>query len=77
MSVYLFGVIAAQGIAIIVSRKVDLFNMKQLAIIAVVMTVGLGGSIAFPSGIPVFGWSLPPIATGTFMGLLINFFFKE
>ena len=72
VSVYLFGVIAAQGIAIIVNRKVDLFDAKNLAIIAIVMTVGLGGSFVFATGIPVFGMTLPPIATASLLGILLN-----
>lgn len=72
VSVYLFGVIAAQGIAIIVNRKVDLFDAKNLAIIAIVMTVGLGGSFVFGGGIPAFGMMLPPIATASLLGILLN-----
>lgn len=72
VSVYLFGVIAAQGIAIIISRKVDLFEAKNLAIIAIVMTVGLGGSFVFSGGIPAFGMMLPPIATASLLGILLN-----
>ena len=72
VSVYLFGVIAAQGIAIILNRKVDLFDAKNLAIIAIVMTVGLGGSFVFGGGIPVGGIMLPPIATASLLGILLN-----
>lgn len=46
-SIYLFGVIAAQGIAIMIDKKVNMFDSKNLAIIAVVLILGLGtGNIA-------------------------------
>ena len=48
ISIYLFGVIAAQGITIMMDKKVDMFNSKNLAIIAVILIVGLGGVSVFP-----------------------------
>lgn len=71
--IYLFGIIGAQGIAIMISRKVDLFNSKNLAIIAVILVVGLGGSYIFPGGmIPMFGAQLPAIATASVFGIVLN-----
>lgn len=42
LSIYLFGVIAAQGITIMMDKKVDMFNSKSLAVIAVILIIGLG-----------------------------------
>lgn len=73
ISIYLFGVIAAQGITIIMDKKVDMFNSKNLAIIAVILIVGLGGSFGFPGGmIPMFGTQLPAIATAAIVGIILN-----
>ena len=74
ISIYLFGVIAAQGIAIMVSRKVDLFDSRNLGVIAVILIVGLGGSFAFDGSgmIPMFGGRLPAIATAAIVGILLN-----
>lgn len=73
LSIYLFGVIAAQGITIIMDKKVDMFSSKNLAIIAIILIVGLGGTYAFPGGmIPVFGTELPAIATAAVVGILLN-----
>lgn len=43
LSIYLFGVIGMQGIALIQSEKVNLFDPKQLAVGAVVLVLGIGG----------------------------------
>ncbi len=73
VSIYLFGVIGAQGIAIMINRKVDLFNSRNLAVIATILVIGLGGNYGFPNGmIPFFGGSLPAIATAALLGIVMN-----
>ncbi len=73
LSIYLFGVIAAQGITIMIDRKVDMFSSKNLAVIAVILIVGLGGSFGFDGGmIPMFGIELPAIASAAVTGILLN-----
>jgi uracil permease len=73
LSIYLFGVIAAQGITIMIDKKVDLFSSKNLAVIAVILIVGLGGSFNFEGGmIPMFGTQLPALATAAVVGILLN-----
>ncbi|MFO7669847.1 MAG: hypothetical protein R6W31_09335 [Bacteroidales bacterium] len=82
LAIYLFGVIGMQGIALMMSHKVNLFDPKQLAIGAVIMVVGIGGHIGFPGGflpIPLManlfpnGW--PAIATGAVAGIVLNTIF--
>lgn len=71
--IYLFGIIGAQGVAIMIERKVDMFSSKNLAVIAVILIIGLGGTYGFPGGmIPFFGSNLPAIATASVMGIVIN-----
>lgn len=74
ISIYLFGVIAAQGIAIMINKKVDLFDSRNLAVIAIVLIIGLGGSFGFGGSgmIPMFGLQFPAIATAAIAGILIN-----
>jgi uracil permease len=73
LSIYLFGVIGAQGITIMIDRKVDMFSSKNLAVIAVILIVGLGGSFGFEGGmIPMFGIEAPAIATAAVVGILLN-----
>ena len=73
LSIYLFGVIGAQGITIMLDRKVDMFSSKNLAVIAVILIVGLGGSFGFEGGmIPMFGIEAPAIASAAVVGVLLN-----
>lgn len=75
--------IGLQGVALIQSEKVDLFDPKQLALGAVILVVGIGGSV-FPGGnIPIvlpglksaFPAGLPAIATSAVVGILLNVIF--
>lgn len=71
--IYLFGVIGAQGIAIMINKEVDLFDAKNLAVIAVITIIGLGGSFAFANGmIPLGNLQLPAIATASIFGIVLN-----
>ncbi|WMJ76327.1 MULTISPECIES: uracil-xanthine permease family protein [unclassified Sedimentibacter] len=73
LSIYLFGVIAAQGITIMMDKKVDMFSARNLAVIAVILIVGLGGSFGFNGGmIPMFSIEIPAIATAAIVGILLN-----
>jgi uracil permease len=79
LSIYLFGVIGMQGIALMLAEKVNLFDPKQLAIGATILIIGIGGNIGYEGGflpIPIlkglfpFGW--PSIATGAVVGIILN-----
>jgi uracil permease len=76
LSIYLFGVIGAQGIALQIAQKVNLFDPRKLAIIAVILVIGVGGSIGYEGGmLPVMGRPLPAIATAAVVGILLNLIF--
>lgn len=71
--IYLFGVIGAQGIAIMINRKVDMFSARNLAVVSTILVIGLGGHYGFPGGmIPAFGAKLPAIATASLFGIVLN-----
>jgi uracil permease len=72
LEVYLFGAIAAQGIAIMVEKKVDLFSSKNIAVIATIMIIGLGGQYAFGGNIPFFGIQVPCVAGAAIFGIFLN-----
>ena len=72
LEVYLFGAIAAQGIAIMIDKKVDMFSSKNIAVIAVIMVIGLGGQYAFGGNIPFFGMNIPCVAGASVFGILLN-----
>ena len=72
LEVYLFGAIAAQGIAIMIEKKVDMFSSKNIAVIATIMVIGLGGNYAFGGNIPFFGITVPCIAGAAIFGIILN-----
>ena len=81
LSIYLFGVIGMQGVALIQSEKVNLFEPRQLAVGAVVLIAGIGGALAlkdglFPFSIPIiFPNGIPAIVFAAIVGILLNLLF--
>ncbi len=81
LSIYLFGVIGAQGIALQIAKKVNLFDPRKLAVIATVLVIGIGGAIGFEGGMIPFkigtfiDWQLPSIATAAVFGIILNLIF--
>lgn len=74
LEIYLFGAIAAQGVAIMIEKKVDMFSAKNIAVIASIMIIGLGGKYAFggTGNIPIFGMEIPCIAGAAIFGIVMN-----
>jgi uracil permease len=81
LSIYLFGIIGMQGVALIQSEKVNLFDPKQLAVGATILICGIGGNLAlanglFPFQIPyLFPSGIPAIVFAAILGILINLVF--
>jgi uracil permease len=81
LSIYLFGVIGMQGIALIQSEKVNLFEPRQLAVGAIILIAGIGGNLGladgmFPFPIPVlFPSGIPAIVFAAILGILVNVVF--
>ncbi|MGE5675322.1 MAG: uracil-xanthine permease family protein [Mycobacterium leprae] len=88
LSVYLFGVIGKQGVALIASERVDLTDTRNLAVGALVLVIGIGGSfypdpallakgqLAFTGNLPIPALGNPPaIATAAVLGILLNLLF--
>jgi uracil permease len=81
LSIYLFGVIGMQGVALIQSEKVNLFDPKQLAVGAIILVCGIGGNLAlkdglFPFQIPfLFPSGIPAIVFAAIMGIFVNSIF--
>ncbi|MCD4671183.1 MAG: xanthine permease [Anaerolineaceae bacterium] len=78
LSIYLFGVIGMQGVALIMSEKVNLFDPRQLAVGASILVCGIGGSMGLPNGmfpfpIPgIFPDGIPAIVFAAIVGILMN-----
>jgi len=81
LSIYLFGVIGMQGVALIQSEKVNLFDPKNLAVGATILVLGIGGNLALPNGlfpfaIPyLFPSGIPAIVFAAIVGIFINLIF--
>jgi uracil permease len=81
LAIYLFGVIGMQGVALIQSEKVNLFEPRQLAVGAIILILGIGGNLALPNGIfpfnvPVlFPNGIPAIVFAAIVGILLNALF--
>ena len=71
-SIYLFGIIGLQGVALMIAEKVDLFNPCTLAVGATILILGLAGN----GLITVGNLSLPAIATAAIAGILLNLVFE-
>ena len=72
MSLVLFGMIAANGLKVIVQDKVDLTDMRNIIIISTMLVGGLGGLvIAFTDVIKI-----ETMAIAAVIGILLNLFFK-
>ena len=72
LEIFLFGAIAAQGMAIMIDKKVDMFSSKNIAVIATIMIIGVGGQYAFGGNIPFFGLNVPCVAGAAIFGILLN-----
>jgi uracil permease len=81
LAIYLFGVIGMQGVALLQSERVNLFEPKNLAIGAIILVLGIGGAMSMPNGlfpfkIPVlFPSGIPAIVFSAIVGILLNLLF--
>ncbi len=81
LAIYLFGVIGMQGVALMQSEKVNLFEPRQLGVGAIILITGIGGSLAlknglFPFSIPIiFPDGIPAIVFSAMAGIALNLIF--
>lgn len=81
LSIYLFGVIGMQGIALIQSERVNLFEPRHLAVGATILILGIGGNLAlkdglFPVRVPaIFPHGIPAIVFSAMVGIFLNALF--
>ena len=63
----LFGSIASVGIQNLVNHKVDLNQTRNIIIVSVVLTLGIGGAI-----LPMGSFSLSGIGLSALAGVILN-----
>jgi uracil permease len=72
MTIVLYGLIAANGVKILIKDKTDLSQMKNLVIVSTMLVIGLGGaSIQLSATTAISGMSLAAI-----VGIVLNQIFK-
>ncbi len=81
LAIYLFGVIGMQGVALMQSEKVNLFEPRNLAVASTILILGIGGNLGlenglFPFNIPyIFPDGIPAIVFSALIGILLNVLF--
>lgn len=80
-SIVLFGMISASGLRALVDGKVDFSDSKNLIVVSVILSVGLGlGAMSMAGDITgmnslklmVGGVEISPLATATIIGIILN-----
>lgn len=72
LEIYLFGSIAAQGIAILIDKKCNMFSSKNIAVIACIMVIGLGINYVYGGTMDFFGLQVPAVAGAAIFGIVLN-----
>ncbi|PKK96358.1 MAG: uracil permease [Tenericutes bacterium HGW-Tenericutes-3] len=68
MTIVLYGLIAANGVKVLVKNKTDLGNMRNLVVVSTMLVIGLGGAVLnITSSSALSGMSLAAI-----VGILLN-----
>ena len=68
MSIVLYGVIASNGLSVLIDNKVDFSNQKNITIAAAMLVIGLGGAL-LPLGSFV---TLSGTALAALVGVILN-----
>ncbi len=76
MTIILYGLIASNGVKVLIQDKTDLSDIKNLVIVATMLVVGLGGaSVQLTSQVALSGMSLAAIF-GIVLNQILNFIEK-
>lgn len=67
ISILLFGIIASQGLRMLVDAGIDYSHKRNLVISSVIMVLGVGGAVVHVGGLEIGGMAL-----ATFVGILLN-----
>ena len=71
VSLLLFGLIASNGLRMLVTNKVDFDDNRNLMIASVVIILGVGMETS-GIAIPIGSYTLPGMATSTLVGIILN-----
>lgn len=68
ISIILYGFIASNGLKVMIDNKVNLFDLRNLIIVATMLVIGLGNAIISFGTFQVYGMSLAAL-----VGIVLNF----
>ena len=68
MSIYIFGIIAVQGLTLFRESNVDFFDKKIAAIVGIMLIIGLS-NVSLDFGVFV----MPSIVLAALVGIILNF----
>ena len=73
MTVILYGLIAGNGIKVLIKNKVNLGNMRNLIIVSTMLVIGIGGAaLSFTDTFTLTGMSLAAV-----VGVILNLVLPE
>ncbi len=77
ITIVLYGLIAANGVKVLVEQRVNMADMKNLIIVGAMLVIGLGGAeIHLNSSVSLTGMSLAALV-GIVLNLVLNINFKK
>ena len=68
ISIILYGFIASNGLKVLIENKIDMFNLRNLIIVATMLVIGLGNALVVIGTFQFYGMSLAVI-----VGITLNF----
>lgn len=71
VSLLLFGLIASNGLRMLVTDHVDFSKNRNLMLVSVVLVVGIGMETSGAT-LPIGGYSIPGMATSALLGVILN-----
>ncbi len=72
ISIVLFGLIASNGLKVIVDAKIDVYDSRNVIIMATMLVIGLGGAV-LSAGNDVFSISFEGMSLTVIIGVILNF----
>ena len=76
MSILLYGVIASNGLKVLIKERVDFAQMRNLIIASAMLVLGLGGAILKLGPVTLSGTALSAM-TGTILNLILPYENKD
>lgn len=71
VSLLLFGLIASNGLRMLVTDRVDFSNNRNLMLVSVILVIGIGMETSSTT-IPIGNYSIPGMATAALVGVILN-----